>query len=759
MKQKLLVLFILLISVLFFLPSLSYSIQPAEETTEQPAGEVQEADIGDDISDDSVNMPQQAQTALLTEWLHMLDKHEDGAIEDSSVMAFGPKVPGDLIRILKPAGGARGAAGVVAVIAWSILSICIGFLVVFAARRIARSKVAQIEKVTSPGNDSFSHLWVGILRNLPSLIGLLLLAISTTAVFLILGTKITIEGRMVFQFIFGTVLITLLCSIIGRIIFSPEDAAIRLFVIRDSLVKPLYRAFVTSAVTLLSGKLFIRLIKELGALDQTISWAIIVLGTVVIAVLAFLVLYLKKPVAASLQSGVEEDNDNWFKEQLAAYWHIPALLYLFLVWFIWMGREMSGTVVRDGSFVVSLLIAPIYFILSYAGHAIIRSAIDSLGLGGRDEADEIEAAEEAAEEPVDVAPNKSIESKVFNVYRVVLVAVLTAWTLSLWGYEIPFAANAVRSMFESLVIIALALISWRFASSFIEKKIEEATPEVTEKEEDVDNEFGGAAQMGRSHTLLPMLRKVVGSILVVMVSLIVLSSLGVNITPLLAGAGVLGLAIGFGAQKLVSDILSGFFFLLDDAFRIGEYIQAGSIRGSVEAITLRNVMLRHHLGMLQIVPHSDLGAVTNYMRGGIVIKFPLEFPYDTDIDKVRKIIKKVGQAMLTDEEIGDDFILPVKSQGVYEITNSVMVIRAKFTAKPGKQFVIKREAFRRITEALNAKGIFYAHRKVIVDFPAEGSKQPVDEETRKKVLEAGAAAATAAAADEQSQQKKGTDDW
>ena len=253
-----------------------------------------------------------------------------------------------------------------------------------------------------------------------------------------------------------------------------------------------------------------------------------------------------------------------------------------------------------------------------------------------------------------------------------------------------------------------------------------------------------------------MLRKLIGTVLVVMVLLIVISSLGVNIAPLLAGAGVVGLAIGFGAQKLVSDVLSGFFFLLDDAFRVGEYIQAGSIKGTVEAITLRNVMLRHHRGMLQVVPHSDLGAITNYMRGGIVIKFPLEFPYDTNIDQVRKIIKKVGIAMLEDEELGDDFILPVKSQGVNEITNSVMVIRVKFTAKPGKQFVIKREAFRRITEALNAKGIYYAHRKVIVDFPEDARMDTQSEQGRQQALEAGAAAALAVQTEEQQQQEKKT---
>jgi len=118
----------------------------------------------------------------------------------------------------------------------------------------------------------------------------------------------------------------------------------------------------------------------------------------------------------------------------------------------------------------------------------------------------------------------------------------------------------------------------------------------------------------------------------------------------------------------------------------------------------------------------------------------LEFPYDTDIDQVRKIIKKVGIAMLEDEEIGDDFILPLKSQGVHEIANSVMVIRVKFTAKPGKQFVIKREAFRRITEALAAKNIHYAHRKVIVDFPEHAMIDSMSPENRVKALEAGAAA-------------------
>jgi small-conductance mechanosensitive channel len=263
-----------------------------------------------------------------------------------------------------------------------------------------------------------------------------------------------------------------------------------------------------------------------------------------------------------------------------------------------------------------------------------------------------------------------------------------------------------------------------------------------------------------------MLRKFIGVVMVVMVTLIVLSSIGVEIGPLLAGAGVIGLAIGFGAQKLVRDILSGIFFLMDDAFRVGEYLDAGGISGTVEQITLRTIKLRHHRGMLQIVPLGDLKSITNFMRGGMVVKFDLKLPYDTDIDKVRKIIKKVGKKMLLDEELGPDFIKPLKSQGVRSVGDSVMTFRAKFTARPGTHFVIRREAYKHITAALEKAGIHYAHRKVIVDLAPElaekmdvapastdraGEKpaQKLTPEQKVQVLEAGAAAALDTIAEEE----------
>jgi len=752
MKRKKIVFpFVALAICLLFLPLASYAgTTAAAPATGQQTASAAEASPDEALVSEAGQLPG-TRGPFMSKWLHMHDNQESAGIDGISVMAYGPQVPGDLARVLTMADDEKKTAGLFGVLFRTLVAIGLGFLAVLIFNRFARKGFTEIEHLDPPDDDTLARLWANILSNIPALANLLVLAIFATLIFLLLAGNVAIKGRMLFQLILGIVLIFKASQVLSRIIFAPQEKALRAFEISESLVKPLYHALLTSSVVLLSGILFVRLIGELGAQPQTVAWVTALLGSAVLAVFAYLVLYLKSPVRQALQSASQGESVSWFKSQIAAYWHIPALLYLFIVWFIWIGQIMTGTAAGRGEFIISLLIIPIYLLLSYAGRLTISSVVDSLGLGKKIDED-LFSKEEVVDEEETAARKQAIISKTHLFFRLLLAISLFTWLLSLWGYRMPFATTAVKAIFEALVIVALALFFWRFASSYIEKKLEEATPEIPEQEEDEDNEFGGGATRGRSQTLLPMLRKVVGSILVVMVVLTVLSSLGVNIGPILAGAGVIGLAVGFGAQKLVSDILSGFFFLLDDAFRVGEYIQTGSIRGTVESITLRNVMLRHHLGMLQVVPHSDLGAVTNYMRGGIVIKFPLEFPYDTDIDLVRKIIKKVGVAMLEDEEIGEDFIRPVKSQGVNEITNSVMVIRVKFTAKPGKQFVIKREAFRRITEALNAKGIYYAHRKVIVDFPSDDKKQSVDDETRKKALEAGAAAAVIAAEQEQEQQ-------
>jgi small-conductance mechanosensitive channel len=201
----------------------------------------------------------------------------------------------------------------------------------------------------------------------------------------------------------------------------------------------------------------------------------------------------------------------------------------------------------------------------------------------------------------------------------------------------------------------------------------------------------------------------------------VLAALGVNIGPLLAGAGVVGLAVGFGAQTLVRDIISGAFYLMDDAFRLGEYIDVGDAKGTVERIGIRSMQLRHHRGAVNIVPYGSIRRMINQSRDWVVEKLEFRLTYDTDMAKVKKIIKRIGQELAADPDMGPHIIQPLKSQGVLAMEDSALLVKAKFTAKPGEQFVIRREAYQRIKQAFDEAGIHFAHRQVTVFVPPSGS--------------------------------------
>ena len=734
-----------LLVAMVVLSFIAVSSSLAEDTSVSPENQqpIVINDVGDNRQSETGQGAHQ-KNDFLSGWLRMLDSHPQSENEGGksvTVVSFGSRVPGDILKVLKESGGEKGLWGLALMFLLSLFSIAIGYLAMFWARRGFKQYVTRLHAVKIPKDQLWSKITVSLLHLIPKCAELFVIGVVSTVFFVLTVSWIGVHNKMLFQLLLGTLLITTFTLLCARAAFSATDADNCLISLHTQLVTPVRKIVGSTFSIVFIGLLVIRYFRELGVQWQTISWLFILFGTFMMCSIGYQLFCMQKQVVFVLKEDAEQET---LTMQLADYWLLPALFYLLACWGIWVGQEFTGTALHDGALIGSVLILPIYLGVSSIGKVVINSVVHSLDLFTANEPAIWEQqspgdSELGGHPKTSEDKNAEVADKVYLFFKVFVFCLLIAWLLNLWGYPVPFAQHAIRAIFESLVVLTLALLFWQYASSYIEKKIKDATPEHDPDDEDSDDEFGGAAPTGRSHTLLPMLRKVIASVLILMVVLVIISSFGVNIGPLLAGAGVLGLAVGFGAQKLVSDVLSGFFFLLDDAFRVGEYIQAGSIKGSVEAISLRNVLLRHHLGMLQVVPHSDLGAITNFMRGGIVVKFPLEFPYDTDVDKVRKIIKKVGQTMLTEPEFCDDFILPVKSQGVNEIANSVMVIKVKFTAKPGKQFLIRREAYRRITEALNAKDIYYAHRKVIVDFPEEAKKIDLEAEEARKVAQAGAA--------------------
>jgi len=225
-------------------------------------------------------------------------------------------------------------------------------------------------------------------------------------------------------------------------------------------------------------------------------------------------------------------------------------------------------------------------------------------------------------------------------------------------------------------------------------------------------------------TLLPLLRVTMAVLLTAILIMASLWALGIEITPLLAGAGVVGLALGFGAQALVRDVIAGIFFLAEDAFRIGEYIESGTnIKGTVERITLRTVALRHHNGPLHFVPYGALGTVRNTSRDWVIEKFNIPMPIGIDSEKIRKMIKKVGEEMKADPDIGPLIIETLKGK-LYRIDPGVKIFRCKFRTAPGKQFDVRAQALKRLEAALNKMGVGFADGTQTVLMPAAPAAEP-----------------------------------
>jgi small-conductance mechanosensitive channel len=303
-----------------------------------------------------------------------------------------------------------------------------------------------------------------------------------------------------------------------------------------------------------------------------------------------------------------------------------------------------------------------------------------------------------------------------NAILAVILVVSAGGLARLWGVDMySQTGQALTSVLDIALILFLAASSYRAINNYIDTKIVEEGGSLDDRPIN-PGEGEGEAGRGQSRlaTLLPVFRNVIICAIVVLAFIFVLSYLGVNVAPLFAGAGLVGIAIGFGAQTLIRDIFSGAFFLVDDAFRKGEYVEIGQVKGVVEKISMRSFQLRHHLGALHTVPFGEIKQLTNYSRDWVMMKLPLRLTYDTDVEKVRKLIKKLGQQLLEDPVIGPLFMQPLKSQGVYAMEDSAMIIRVKYMTRPGDQFVTRKVIYAAIREIFQREGVHFAHREVTV---------------------------------------------
>ncbi|HEY5739367.1 MAG TPA: mechanosensitive ion channel family protein [Gammaproteobacteria bacterium] len=534
-----------------------------------------------------------------------------------------------------------------------------------------------------------------------------------------------------YQLIWLIVTVRAVMLIVSQIV-SPKSSSTRMVELSDAAASEAWIWSLALTLSLAVPKQIGSLARELGATEDHLLLMGMLLGPVFLLLSIALILRLRKHGTRLIIGN--DGSVGILRQGLARVWWLLAIAYIVLIWLMALGaRAATGESSLLPGLVSLLLMAAIpYFdrglkwlIACYfdddrqADAAPDEQAAIDTGAAGPT-ANEIEDTEQVT------APRPNYYAVALRYGRVLMSVAILAIFIRLWNIDVAaISAQLVgerfaRASFDIAITILLTWALWGVIRIAIERKIaEDKGPEGASDEA----EAGGVGGT-RIGTVLPLIRAFIQITLIVMAVLISLSALGVNIGPLIAGAGVIGLAIGFGAQTLVRDIVSGLFYLIDDAFRVGEYVVIDQIRGTVEKISIRSFQLRHHNGPVHTIPYGEIRSLTNWSRDWAIMKFELRIPFETDIEKVRKIIKKIGQELIEDETFGPLLLAPLKSQGVNRMDDSALIIRCKFTAVPGQQYLIRREAFTRIQKAFEEEGIHFAPRRVLVE--ATTPKQAIE---------------------------------
>jgi small-conductance mechanosensitive channel len=506
----------------------------------------------------------------------------------------------------------------------------------------------------------------------------------------------------------------------ARILLAPGHEAARPIPMRNEDARTLYRwlmAVTAASVAVAVASIILKQVGQAQALGHLVYAQA---GPVVGLLLCAMILANRKRVAAAIRGDCEPTSGG-VRVMAARYWHYPAMLYSLCISIFWSAQAISGEAT------ILLLVLSLFLIPGCIGVDMWMGKLLIVASGQDREIIHIDQEHEPDEPGLGHAAlatgvDSSQEKRTFRYYiplirktmRVVLIVFTAFAMLKTWGVEIPLGWLFARNVLSVLMVAVGALLLWEVIRIRIDRKLSEESSMPGEEAEE-----GGGAGGSRSATLLMLLRKFLLCVIVVMGSLIALSSMGVDIGPLIAGAGVIGLAIGFGAQTLVKDIISGVFFLVDDAFRVGDYVEAGTAKGTVEQISLRSMKLRHPRGMVFTIPYGGLKILQNYSRDYIISKLDFRVRYDADIEKIRKIIKRINKELMANEEISKGMLSDIKSMGVRKMEDSAMILRIKFKTIPGHQFLVEKELYRRVQQAFMDNGIEFAHRNVTVYLPPE----------------------------------------
>lgn len=497
-------------------------------------------------------------------------------------------------------------------------------------------------------------------------------------------------------------LIVEIVKVACRTVLSPSTDELRWINISDEAARHFNRGLTLLVSVIGYGHLLVLPIVNRNISANAGTAMALLVALVGLGIALYMVMRNRKPVAGWLldeKNVADEGRSFW--HNLATHWHYPVIFYLGFLFILVVTRPediMMPVLAATGKIILAIL----------AGMVVVRIISRTLTNGIQ--------MPERVNSRLPLLENRlnrfvpaillAIKAIVFAFVAITLADVVGLFDISGW-LQTQVGAQATASIISTLLILAVAFMVWLAMSSWIDYRL---NPEV------------GKVPTSREITLLSLFRNA-GTIAILLITLMfALSELGVDIAPLIASAGVLGLAIGFGAQKLVQDIITGIFIQFESAINVGDVITLNDTTGTVERLTIRSVSLRDVQGAYHIIPFSSVDMVTNYMREFSYFLCDMGVAYREDTEEVRAAMLDAFEELKQDETHSINLLADMEWMGVQSFGDNAVVVRSRVKTSPGKQWGIGRAYNAIVKRIFDERGIEmpFPHRTVYFGEDKEG---------------------------------------
>ena len=578
------------------------------------------------------------------------------------------------------------------------------FVVGMAAERLAKRLLRRFHNsIESQKPDGFGlRVFLAILRTILNFVAVTAFLAASYATMTLLAPAH--EGRILALAFINANVIARVVLVVSRMFLAPYVPSMRLLPISDETAQYSLLWIRRLVYFLAYGYFLTEIMPALGASQAAYLLITKLLGLITAGMLIILIMQMRQDVAARIR-GNSEQAIGQIRDRVADIWHLIAILYVIITCGVWALEVPGGFDYVLRSTALSIIIIAVVYTLSL----LIRNGLRRGFAISEEQKLRFPGLEARTHRYLPVL-NTGAQ---FILYGAAGLAVFRVWGFNAVGWlATPTGATLVKSAVNIMVIVIIALVVWELIGTGIERYLAGR-----------DDDGKEVARGQRALTLLPLFRNIVMVTLAVLVTLSVLSEMGLDIGPLIAGAGIIGLAIGFGAQTFVKDVITGFFILIEDSVAVGDLVVIGDYRGKVEAISIRSIQLRDVHGDVHRIPFSEVTSTTNRSKIFSFASFDIGIAYREDVDHCMNVIREVGEEMRQDENFAATILEDIEIMGVQSFDDSAVIIRVRLKVAPGKQLGIQRAFNRLIKNRFDAEGIEipFPHRTIYFGVDGQGN--------------------------------------